>query len=732
MKTELYKISFCFLLILYFFSIQSQSLAQNQKLTFSQVYEIKEPRLLIRLPIMKGWLDDENYLQLKQENDKQFLAKVNAVTGDMSAYVDYSAINENLPEGFSTLAAVDETKDFTGFLLQKNNDLYYYSTKSGIFKRITESDAVENNPTFSPDGRKVAFTRNHNLYVVDVESGEETQLTFDESDIIYNGWSSWVYWEEIIGRETDNKAYWWSPNSEMIAFLWFDDSPVPKFPLYYSDGVYGNLVWEHFPKAGDSSPYVKLGIAHLNENKITWVDEDPNADQYTAWPVWANDSNELLYQVLNRDQDDLVILAADPSSGKNRLLYEEKQPTWVDFFNDIYIFKNGTGFILRSDKDGWRHLYLYDMNGNEINRITSGEWVVEKIVCVDEESNKIYFEGWKDDSFDRHLFKVNVDGTDLTQVTKGKGSYTSEISPNGSYFYSQYSNFNQPAVLNLYNSNGELIRTIAERKTDIYDNYLLGKSELFTIKTDEGFELPARWVLPPDFDETKKYPVILAIYGGPGFEDVRNSYFHFLDRYFLAQNGIIFFQVDHRGSSHFGKKGTSLMFRNLGKIEMQDYIEAVKWLRQQPFIDSTKIGIEGGSYGGYMALMGLTYGADYFTHGYAEAPGTDWKLYDIVYTERYMDKPDENPEGYEFGSVMTHADKLKGKLRIVHGTTDDNAHFQNTLQLIDVLTDLDKDFELMIYPNEGHGWWMPKWSHSQRSRINFWFKNFLGKEFVRD
>jgi len=372
------------------------------------------------------------------------------------------------------------------------------------------------------------------------------------------------------------------------------------------------------------------------------------------------------------------------------------------------------------------------MEGKLINRITRGEWVVEKIVYVDEDAKNIYFEGWTDNSLNRHLYRVNISGKDLTQLSKQDGKHESTVSPSGFYFYSNYSNINQPLKLELCDANGKLIRTIAERKTELYNEYNLGKTELFKIKTQDGLELPAKWVLPPGFDQNKKYPVILAIYGGPGYEDVKNSYFHFLDRYFIAQSGVIYFQVDHRGSSHFGKKGTSLMHRNLGKVEMQDYIEAVKWLKEQPFIDETKIGIEGASYGGYMALMGLTYGADYFTHGYAEAPGTDWKLYDNVYTERYMDKPEENPDGYEFGSVMTHAELLKGKLRIAHGTMDDNAHFQQTLQLVDVLTDLDKDFELMIYPNEGHGWWMPKWSHSQRNKINFWYRHFFEKEFVKD
>ncbi len=276
------------------------------------------------------------------------------------------------------------------------------------------------------------------------------------------------------------------------------------------------------------------------------------------------------------------------------------------------------------------------------------------------------------------------------------------------------------------------IKLIGDRKSEIFDDYNLGKVELMKIKTSDGIELPAMWVLPPDFDETKTYPVLFSVYGGPGVKDVSNSFFAYLDRFFIAQSGIIYFVVDHRGSEHFGKKGTALMHRNLGKWELNDYIEAVKWLKTKPFVDSTKIGITGGSYGGYVTCMALTYGADYFTHGIAEYSGTDWLLYDNVYTERFMDTPEENPEGYKFGSAMTHADKYKGKLRITHGTLDDNVHMQNTIQLVDKLTTLNKDFELMLYPNERHGVRFPKWIHAQREYVNFWYKNFLGKDFLME
>ena len=303
---------------------------------------------------------------------------------------------------------------------------------------------------------------------------------------------------------------------------------------------------------------------------------------------------------------------------------------------------------------------------------------------------------------------------------------------NGKYFYDTYSEINTPPKLDLCESDGELIRNLGDRKSKIFEEYKLGKTELFNIMTEDGFELPAVWVLPPDFDANKKYPVLFSVYGGPGGTDVTNSFSAYLDRYFISQNQIIYFVVDHRASAYFSKKGKSYFYRNAGKVEIEDYITAVKWLKQKPFVDSTKIGITGSSYGGYVTCMALTLGADYFTHGIAEYSVTDWRLYDNVYTERYMDTPEENPEGYKYGSAMTHADKYRGLLRITHGTLDDNCHMQNTFQLVDKLTSLDKHFELMLYPNERHGVGFPKWMHTQREYINFWFKNFLGKDFVKE
>jgi len=708
---------------------------QKKKLSYKQVFQRGEPRLLGSLPRIRGWLDDEHYLEMRSdEEDEQEtpkLMKVNATTGETIIYLDEEKYKDKLPKGFSFQRSADRTEDDTEFLFNHKNNLYYFSTKTQIFKQLTATLSEEKNPRFSPNGKYAAFTRDHNLYALDIDAGLEHQLTNDGSDTIYNGWASWVYYEEILGRRSRYAAFWWSPNSEMLAFLRFDDSPVPTFPLYRANGVHGELEIAHYPKAGDPNPYVKLGIYHLNDSKLVWVDIEEKADHYIAWPFWTRDSKQLFFQWMNREQDNIKIYSADPESGKIMDIYDEKQDAWVEFFNDLYFLKDGGGFLLRSNKDGWSHLYYYDLKGNLKNRLTEGEWSVSDVVLVDEEHGTVYFRGTKEKSTETHLYKVSLKGKNLKRLTKIEGNHRCMVSPGGKYFIDTYSNVYQPSKIDLYSNDGELIRNLGDQRTEIMDEYELGKVELFTIPSGDGYNLPAIWVLPPDFDETKKYPVIFRIYGGPDSPTVSNS-FQSLSSHYYAQHGIIVVSVDHRGSGHFGKKAVALMHRNLGKWEMNDLIAAVRWLHEKPFIDPNRIGITGGSYGGYVACMALTYGADYFTHGIAQSSVTDWKLYDSVYTERYMDTPQENPKGYEFGSAMTHADKYKGYLLITHGTMDDNVHMQNTIQFISKLQDLNKDFEVMLYPDARHGVEFPKRNHSMRENVQFWFQHFLDRELNKE
>ncbi len=699
-----------------------------KKITFDQAYLNKEPRLLKPL-VIASWLDDEHYL-LRERDEKEKtvrLFKVSARTGEKFLFLDYGSLQKKLPPGFIAAEPVATAPDHSILVYSSKNDLYAYFLKSGQFKRLTATPAEEEkNPRFSPDGKMIAFTRSNNLFAVDLASGLEFKLTSDGCETVYNGWASWVYFEEILGRGSRYAAFWWSPDSRRIAFLRFDDSPVPIFPIFRAEGQHGELETQRYPKAGDPNPKVKLGVVTLPDLGVVWADIDESADHYVAWPFWLPDSSRLTFQWMNRGQDTIKIFSMDLETGKKEQIYDEKQPSWVEFFEDLYFFSDGSGFLLRTDVDGWRHLYYYDLKGNLRRRLTEGQWQVDQLHLVDEKNRIVYFSGRKEKTTETHLFRVGLENQPLEQLTREPGTHRAQVSPGGSYFLDVFSSVDSPSRLDLYRSDGTRLKTLDTSETPAFKEYSLAKKELFTIPTSDGYQLPAYWILPPEFDPAKKYPVLFTIYGGPGSGTVSNS-FPPLSSLFLAQEGIIIISVDHRGSGHFGKKGMALMHRNLGKWEMNDLIEAVKWLRQKPFVDSTKIGITGGSYGGYTTCLALTYGADYFTHGFARASVTDWKLYDTVYTERYMDRPTENEEGYKFGSVLTHASKLKGILFLEHGAIDDNVHMQNTVQLIDVLIDQDKMFEFMLYPQQRHGFFGKKRENSERRAVAFWFKHLLGR-----
>jgi len=704
--------------------------AQKKKLSYGQVYLKAEPSLLGILPKLDRWIDDEHYLESYSDPAQNIskLIRVNVKSGKADTFIDYTDWERTLPQEIKPKSFIHKSESYNTYLYSHRSDLYFYSRISDVFKRLTASSSRENNATFSPNEEWVAFTRNNNLYVVNISTGLEKQLTFDGSETIYNGRASWVYYEEILGRRSKYRAFWWSPNSEMIAFLRFDDAPVPEFPIFSSDGIHGKLEIQRYPKAGDPLPAVRLGIVHINTQKVVWINTKDITDEYIAWPEWSPDSQTLLYQWKNRKQNQLKIYKTDPTNGQSTEMYHETQSSWIDDFEDVEFTNQDSEFIYRSDKNGWPTLYRLNLDGTMINQVTSGKISVQKIVMVDKENEMIFFQGWEKESTQTHLFKINFEGDNLTQLTKTPGTHSCTVSPGGKYFYDRYSNIEQPTKIDLCDASGKLIRTIGDQKLAVLDYYSIGTTEIFTIPSGDGLSLPALWVLPPDFDKAKQYPVIFRIYGGPGRGTVRNSFRRLSDHY-LAQFGIIIISVDHRGSHHFGKEGMSRMYRNLGKYEVEDLIAAVKWLKGKSFIDSTKIGISGGSYGGYVTCMALTYGADYFTHGIASSSVTDWRLYDAVYTERYMDLPIDNPEGYDFGSAMTHADKYKGKLLLMHGTMDDNVHMQNTIQLVDEFTDLNKDFELSLVPDSRHGFSMEKRKYSTRVQMEFWFQYLLNMEW---
>jgi dipeptidyl-peptidase-4 len=593
------------------------------------------------------------------------------------------------------------------------------------------------NPTYAPDSTYIAFTRNNDLYTLRLSDNKETRLTFDGSDVILNGYASWVYMEEILGRPGAYRAFWWSPDSKHIAFFRADDSGLPLFTITDSPEQGGYVETMRYPKPGNPIPKVKTGVVSPDGGAIVWAKVDEKEEFYFALPYWRLDSKALWLQWSNRNQNHLKILETDLTSGVVHQIYEEKQDTWIAIDNEprIRFLESGKGFILSSDKSGWEQLYLHDMNGKLVNPITNGNYTVLNVLRIDEKEKAVYFTCYKDNIACEDFYKASLDGKKLQRLSFGNYTHRISISPDGKYFVTTYSNVTTPPKVALCNTQGKLICEVQDTKTENMELYERPRTELFTLKSDDGlFDLPMRITWPLNMEPGKKYPVVLSIYGGPGSMSIRAGWtdaFGGLTHQY-AKEGLIQVTVDHRGSGHFGKAGQNYMYQNLGYWEMKDYTQCMQWLIQNKQADPHKIFITGFSYGGYMTAYALTYAADTFTHGIAGGSVTDWLLYDATYTERFMDTPQDNPEGYQTSSVLKYADKLKGKLLLTHGLRDENVHVQNTWQLVNLLQEHNKEFELMVYPESRHGYRANKSIHSRNNDIRFIYKYLIEKPIPQE
>jgi len=505
------------------------------------------------------------------------------------------------------------------------------------------------------------------------------------------------------------------------------------FPINGSTGQHGYVEKTRYPKAGDPNPEVKIGFVPTMGGAVVWADFNEKDDQYFGMPYWSFDGSNMMVQWMNRGQDNLKFYSVKPETGAKKEIYDEKQPSWVDldFDGRITYLEDKKHYILKSDRTGWAHFYLYTLDGKLVAPLTSGKWQVDDLLTVDEKSKVLYFTARKEASTRTDLYRVNYNGKGFKRLTFGDYSHQVKLSPSGAKFITTYSNVTTPPKRTLLDNTGKIIKEIANSKSADFASFNTGKTEMITIPTDDGYNLPAVITYPVDFDEAKTYPVIFSMYGGPNAGTVTNTWKGTAGQWW-ANEGIIQISVDHRASGQFGKEGVALMHRNLGKWETQDYITAAKWLKAKPWVNKKKLLITGHSYGGYMTAMALTKGADYFDFGYAGAPVTSWELYDTAYAERFMDTPQENPEGYKNASVLTYVDNYKGLIRIMHGDMDDNVHIQNTIQLIDKMEDANKHFELMIYPGGRHGWGGTKSKHDSAERYRFYYQNLLDKPFTPD
>lgn len=678
-----------------FFSITD---AQKKQVTYEQAFANKPTNITKQVPQITKWIDDDHYVESRREADgKTKTFTINVKTGEAVPYEEKKE-------------PAKPKKDYAALIKDAKN------------------------VTWSPDEKWVAYTdTNYNLFIRNTETDEDVQLTTDGNENIKNGYASWVYMEEILGRGTRYRAFWWSPDSKKICYMRFDDSQVPTFPIYVIKDQRGYLENEHYPKPGDKNPEVKLGIVDIESKKTTWAGFNEKDDQYFGSPVWTP-TGQLWAVWMNRGQDNLKIYTIDLNTGAKSELYDEKQSTWIDLDrgNRIEFLKSNTGFIMRSDKSGWEHYYLFDMKGKLINQITNGDFSVGTIYKVDEKAKTIYFGARKENSARWDLYSASLDGKKMNRLSFGEYSFSGmSISPANKYFATAYSNISTPTRVAILDMKGNLIKEIANAKGDEFATYELPKKELVRVRSADGlFDLPVTITYPINFDPNKKYPVLVNVYGGPNAGRIMDTWGSSATEIWWAQEGMIQVVFDNRSSGHFGKKGTNYIHRQLGKYEIEDYMQCGRWLKEKSFVDDDRLAITGGSFGGYITCMALTYGSDVFTHGIANASVTDWQFYDTHYTERYMDTPKENPEGYKVTSVMTYADRLKGMLRIVHGTSDDNVHMQNSLVLVNKLQDLKKHFEFMLYPGERHGIGgntRAKGEHNRTEAYNFYYQYLLKK-----
>lgn len=586
-----------------------------------------------------------------------------------------------------------------------------------------EADRV--NPTVSPDGTRTAYTdASNNLFVVDNASGDVLQLTSDGGELILNGYSSWVYYEEIFGRPTKYKSFWWSPDSKKIAFCRFDNSNVPMFPIYSAKGQYGSISRTRYPKAGDCNPSVKIGIISLDEpQKTVWADFDEAEDQYFGTPFWGDDSQRLFVQRMPRVQQHLDLFAVSVADGSLTSIYSEDYPTWVNWMEDMLFSTKGL-YMVRDFETGWQQIYFLSYDGKTFKRLTSGtNWRVA-LVAVNEKNGDVYFTAHRDSDVRSAFYKVDRKGNIKTLTDPSYNAAGVEISKDFKTFEATLSDMNTPARRYSFKT-GKITGTPVGEPAEAAEDR--PHMNLIYLTLSCGLQVPATITYPKGFDETKQYPVVMEIYGGPDTPYVRDSWRAPSERQlWYYNNGVIKVVADSRAAGHNGRQGVDLIYRDLTSVPVADFCEWAQYLQSLPYVDPSRIGVEGYSFGGTMTSMLVMNHPDLFRCGIAGGGVYDWTLYDTHYTERYMDTPQRNPEGYKVARALEYVgnyDPSKSYLKLTHGTGDDNVHFQNGLQMIDALQMAGKQFDLMIYPDGLHGYRGLQGAHDREADKVFWIRN---------
>jgi dipeptidyl-peptidase-4 len=584
-------------------------------------------------------------------------------------------------------------------LLSGDNDLWLYDVAQKRLRRLTHDPEREEFPSFSPDGKRVAFVRNNDLYTIELSSGSENRLTGDGGEHVFDGKLDWAYEEELANRT--GRAYEWSPDSSSIAYVRLDESPVESYPLVDFLKVPAAVTFQRYPKAGTPNSNVSFLVVGVDGRSRAEVRLGSDGYVEPAFS-WTPDSRFVCYRDLNRAQDRQEVQLLTLPGRAPRTLFVEHDPYWLNVVEPPRFLKDGR-YLWKSERSGFAHLYVGSVSGGEPRAITSGNWMVDRIAGVDEERKLVYFTATEENVRRRALYRVSLDGSGFERLPLAPGTHSAELSPDGRYLLDTFSTVSKPPVVSLLETSGKTIRLVHQPENRLAE-YELATTEEVEVAADDGTKLEARLVKPAGFDPSKKYPVIVYVYGGPHAQVVHDAWgtTSLFDHY-MASKGFLIWSLDNRGSWGRGHQWESAIFKETGKRELSDQLAGVKYLKSLPYVDPSRIGIWGWSYGGYMTLYALTNAPDAWKCGIAGAPVTHWKFYDTIYTERYMRTPAENPKGYEASAPLSKAKDLKAKLLLIHGTADDNVHMQNTMAFVDALTKAGRPYQLEIQPGQKHG-----------------------------
>ena len=579
---------------------------------------------------------------------------------------------------------------------------YVYDIKSRKLTKLLDDKVMY--ATFSPDGSQVAYVKDNNLFLKELASMQETQITNDgANNQIINGVSDWVY-EEEFGLV---RAFFWSPDGSKIAFYRFNENEVKKFSMdMFQGGLYPSRYEFKYPKAGEDNSDISLHVYNVKQQSTKKIDVLLEYE-YLPRMGWTKDANSLYVFRMNRHQNHLDFLLVDANTAESRVIFTETDKYYLDIHDNTTFLNDGKHFIWTSEKSGYNHLYKVSIEDGSMQQITNGNWEVTSYHGMHFESGKVYYTSTEDGAINRSVFSINIDGTDKKKITNKIGYNSASFSKGMKYFINNYSTANTPPYFSLNNANGKQIRVLKDNKelSKKISEYAFGDKEFFSFSTSDNVSLNGWIMKPADFDSSKQYPVFMFLYGGPGSQQVLNSWGwnNYIWFQHLTQQGYIVTCIDNRGTGGRGAEFKKMTYQQLGKYETIDQIEASKYLGTLPYVDANRIGIQGWSYGGYLSSLAITKGADVFKMAIAVAPVTNWRYYDNIYTERYMRTPQENAEGYDDNSPINHVDKLEGKYLIIHGSADDNVHVQNTYEMVSALVKSNKQFDLFIYPDKNHG-----------------------------